>query len=81
MQKTIVLCPTAIGKSEYALKLAKQQNAEIVSVDSMQVYKYMDIGTAKLSPPEMQEIKHYMIDILFTITKQDMNYLKYSLCV
>lgn len=64
MQKIIILGPTGIGKSAYAIKMAKEIDADIVSVDSMQVYKYLDIGTAKLTPMEMQGIKHYMIDIV-----------------
>jgi len=64
MLKTIVLGSTAVGKSEYALDLAKEQGAEIISVDSMQIYKYMDIGTAKLTREEMLGIPHHMIDIV-----------------
>jgi tRNA dimethylallyltransferase len=64
MEKIIVLGPTAIGKSAYALDLAKKHRAAIVSADALQVYKYMDIGTAKLSLAEQQGITHYMIDIV-----------------
>ncbi len=64
MEKIIVLGPTAVGKSDYALSLAAEKKGEIVSADSMQVYKYMDIGTAKLTPAEQRGIKHYMIDIV-----------------
>lgn len=64
MEKIIVLGPTAVGKSAYALELAKKHQAEIVSADALQVYKYMDIGTAKLSIAERQGINHYMIDIV-----------------
>ena len=56
--------PTASGKSNLAVELAKKINGEIISADSMQIYKDMDIGTAKVTKEEMQEIKHYMIDFL-----------------
>lgn len=56
--------PTASGKSNLAIELAKKINGEIVSADSMQIYKDMDIGTAKIKKDEMQGIKHYMIDII-----------------
>ena len=54
--------PTASGKTSFAVELAKRINGEIISADSMQVYKYMDIGTAKPQKEEMQGIKHYLID-------------------
>ena len=60
----VIAGPTASGKSALAVKLAKKINGEIVSADSMQIYKDMDIGTAKISHDEMQGIKHYMIDIV-----------------
>ena len=56
--------PTAAGKSHLSIKLAKRINGEIISADSMQVYKGMDIGTAKITKEEMCGIKHYMMDIL-----------------
>ena len=52
------------GKSKLAIELAKQINGEIISADSMQIYKDMNIGTAKVTPEEMKNIKHYMIDFL-----------------
>ena len=61
-----ILCiagPTASGKTALAVKLAKDLNGEVVSCDSMQVYRRMDIGTAKPSPEEMQGIPHHMIDV------------------
>lgn len=64
MEKIIVLGPTAVGKSEYALSLATEKKGAIISADSMQVYKYMNIGTAKLPAAEQKEIKHYMLDIV-----------------
>ena len=56
--------PTASGKTAVSVELAKRIDAEIISADSIQVYKYMDIGSAKVSKEEMQGIKHYMIDEL-----------------
>jgi len=56
--------PTASGKSKLGVELAKRINGEIVSADSMQIYKDMDIGTAKITKEEMQGINHYMIDFL-----------------
>lgn len=58
----ILAGPTAVGKTEISLALAKSLCGEIISADSAQVYKYMDIGTAKLRAEEMQGIRHYMID-------------------
>jgi tRNA dimethylallyltransferase len=58
----ILAGPTAVGKTEISLALARSLCGEIISADSAQVYKYMDIGTAKLSEDEMQGIRHYMID-------------------
>ena len=63
--KIIVICgPTASGKTALSIELAKQINGEIISADSMQIYKDMDIGTAKVEPEEMQGIKHYLIDFV-----------------
>lgn len=56
--------PTAVGKTDLSIKLAKILNGEIISADSMQIYKYMDIGSAKVSLKEMDGIKHHMIDII-----------------
>jgi len=56
--------PTASGKSKLAVELAKKINGEIISADSMQIYKEMNIGTAKVSKAEMDGINHYMIDIV-----------------
>lgn len=60
----IIAGPTAVGKTSISIELAKKLNAEIISADSMQIYKYMDIGSAKISKEEMQEIPHYLIDII-----------------
>ncbi|MFH1429617.1 MAG: tRNA (adenosine(37)-N6)-dimethylallyltransferase MiaA [Candidatus Margulisiibacteriota bacterium] len=59
-----IIGPTAVGKTNYAIDLAKSIDAEIISADSMQVYRYMDIGTAKPGPKELAQVKHYLIDIL-----------------
>lgn len=60
----IIAGPTAVGKTKISIELAKRINGEIISADSMQVYRGMDIGTAKIMPHEMQGIKHHLIDIL-----------------
>lgn len=60
----IITGPTAVGKTELSILLAKKIGGEIISADSMQVYKHMDIGTAKIMPEEMQGVKHYLIDEL-----------------
>ena len=59
----VILGPTASGKSELAVRLAKKFNGEIVSADSRQVYKGMDIGTGKITKKEMQGIPHYLLDV------------------
>lgn len=61
----IIAGPTACGKTSVSVKLAKLIDGEIISADSMQVYKYMDIGTAKITPEETEGIPHYMIDELY----------------
>jgi len=65
MSKILIITgPTAIGKSAYALKKAQELNGEIISADSMQVYRHMDIGTAKPAPVELQKVPHHLIDII-----------------
>ena len=64
-EKVIVICgPTASGKTALSIELAKKINGEIISCDSMQIYKYMDIGTAKPTPEEQKEVKHHLIDFV-----------------
>lgn len=64
-QPLIILTgPTAVGKTDLSISLAKAVNGEIISADSMQVYRNMDIGTAKIMPDEMQGVKHHLIDVL-----------------
>lgn len=60
----IIAGPTAVGKTEISIQLAHAINGEIISADSMQVYKRMDIGSAKIMPDEMQGIRHHLIDVL-----------------
>ena len=60
----VITGPTASGKTEYAIRLAREIDAEIVSADSMQIYRHMDIGTAKAAPSERGGIPHHMIDIV-----------------
>ena len=63
-KKIIVLGPTAVGKSSLGIILANKLNGEIVSLDSMQIYKGMDIGTAKPSPDELSAVPHHLIDCI-----------------
>lgn len=55
---------TGVGKTDLSIKLAKRLDADIISADASQVYKFLDIGTAKVTEDEMQGIKHYMIDVV-----------------
>lgn len=66
MKKPLVVLtgPTAVGKTKASIGLAKAIGGEIISADSMQVYKYMDIGSAKISPEEMEGVPHYLVDEL-----------------
>ena len=66
MKKPLVILtgPTAVGKTALSIRLAKEIGGEIISADSMQVYKGMDIGSAKIRPEEMQGVPHYLIDEL-----------------
>ena len=69
MKGIVIAGPTGVGKTDLSIKLAKLFDAEIISGDSAQIYKGMDIGTAKIKPCEMQGVKHHMIDILEPIKK------------
>ncbi|MFA9377164.1 MAG: tRNA (adenosine(37)-N6)-dimethylallyltransferase MiaA [Lachnotalea sp.] len=64
MKKPLIILtgPTAVGKTELSISLAKAVNGEIISADSMQVYKHMDIGSAKITKEEMDGVKHYLVD-------------------
>ncbi|MCI0597711.1 tRNA (adenosine(37)-N6)-dimethylallyltransferase MiaA, partial [Candidatus Parcubacteria bacterium] len=63
-QKIIcVIGPTASGKSSRAIEIAKERGGEVISVDSRQVYRMLDIGTEKTTPEEMQGVPHHLIDI------------------
>ena len=66
MKKPLIILtgPTAVGKTKASIGLAKALNGEIISADSMQVYKHMDIGSAKITAQEMQGVPHHLIDIL-----------------
>lgn len=61
-QILVIAGATAVGKTEYAIKFANKFNGEIVSCDSMQLYKYMDIGSAKPTPRELAQAKHYLVN-------------------
>lgn len=65
-QKPIIVLtgPTAVGKTKLSINLAKKLDGEIISADSMQVYQYMDIGSAKITPEEMEGVPHYLINCL-----------------
>ena len=66
MKKPLIVLtgPTAVGKTKLSISLAKAVNGEIISADSMQVYKYMDIGSAKIRPEEMDGVPHHLVDVL-----------------
>lgn len=78
LKKSLVIIagPTAVGKSDLSINLAKKINGEIISADSIQVYKYMNIGSAKLDKDEMQGIPHYLIDELEP--DEDFNVMKFQ---
>ena len=64
-QPLVILAgPTAVGKTKASIRLAHEIGAEIISADSMQVYRHMDIGSAKITPEEMDGIPHYLVDVL-----------------
>lgn len=65
----ILAGPTAVGKTEISIQLAKKLNGEIISADSMQIYKYMDIGSAKIFEEEKRGIPHHLIDVIEPINE------------
>lgn len=76
-RKLIILTgPTAVGKSALSVALAKRIGGEIVSADSMQVYKYMDIGSAKIKKKEMNDIPHHLIDVL--MPEEEFNVVRFQ---
>lgn len=78
MSKPLVILtgPTASGKTDLSVKLAKAINGEIISADSIQVYKYMDVGSAKVTEEEMDGVKHYLIDELYPNEEFNIFYFK-----
>lgn len=72
----ILAGPTAVGKTALSVRLAKRINAEIISADSMQVYRYMDIGSAKIRPEEMDGVPHHLVDVLDP--KEDFNVVRFQ---
>jgi tRNA dimethylallyltransferase len=75
MEKIIVVCgPTATGKSDYAVELAQKINGEVISADSRQVYKGLDIGSGKITKREMKRVPHHLLDVaspkrIFSVTQ------------
>ena len=84
----IIMGPTAVGKTSISIELARRLKGGVISADSMQIYKYMNIGTAKITKDEMKDIPHYMIDIInpdeeFTVSnykEMATNYIKEINC-
>lgn len=78
MKKPLIVLtgPTAVGKTKLSIALAKAVNGEIISADSMQVYKKMDIGSAKIRPEETDGIRHHLIDVLDP--KEDFHIVKFQ---
>ena len=60
----IIVGPTAVGKTKAAISVAKTKKTEIISADSRQVYKYMDLGTGKITKKEMRGIPHHLLDVV-----------------
>lgn len=63
-QLIAIIGPTAVGKTQLSLYLAERLNAEIISVDSRQVYRYMDVGTDKVSPEIQRHILHHLLNVV-----------------
>lgn len=77
MNKMIIISgPTAVGKTDISIKLAKRIGGEIISADSVQVYKGLDIGSAKITTEEMQGVKHYLVDCLDPTDNFDVSVFK-----
>lgn len=77
MNKMIIISgPTAVGKTDISIKLAKRIGGEIISADSVQVYKGLDIGSAKITTEEMQGVKHYLVDCLEPTDNFDVSVFK-----
>lgn len=72
----IITGPTASGKTALSIELAKQTGGEIISADSMQVYRHMDIGSAKIRPEEMEGVPHYLVDVLEP--EEDFNVVRFQ---
>lgn len=72
----ILAGPTAVGKTAASIRLAKAIGAEIISADSMQVYRHMDIGSAKIRPEEMEGVPHYLVDVLEP--EEDFNVVRFQ---
>jgi tRNA dimethylallyltransferase len=78
MKKPMIILsgPTAVGKTALSIALAKKVNGSIISADSMQVYKYMDIGSAKITREEMDGVKHYLVDVL--LPEEEFNIVRFQ---
>ncbi len=77
MNKLVILTgPTSVGKTGLSVKLAKKLDGEIISADSMQVYKHMDIGTAKITKKEMDGVRHHLIDVLEPVEEYNVSRFK-----
>lgn len=72
----ILAGPTAVGKTATSIRLAKAVGGEIISADSMQVYRHMDIGSAKIRPEEMEGVPHYLVDVLEP--EEDFNVVRFQ---
>ena len=72
MKRPLVILtgPTAVGKTNASIGLAKKIGGAIISADSMQVYRHMDIGSAKIRPEEMEGIPHYLVDVFVSRSSQ-----------
>ena len=68
--------PTSVGKTSLSIALAKKVGGEIISADSMQVYRHMDIGSAKIRPEEMQGVRHYLVDVMDPL--EDFNIVRFQ---